>query len=132
MANCTPEDYFILKSEGVITPKMVDKLAQRFKLSHSVNKVGEAPELVIENFARNELMPNRPDVIDFLVDVFITGIEETEKIKKAVEGMIEEETKKESPKLDELNQAITEINIVKREFDIRLDVLLEIAISGKP
>ncbi len=36
------------------------------------------------------------------------------------------------PKLDELNQAITEINMTKREFDIKLDVLLEIAMTGKP
>ncbi len=36
------------------------------------------------------------------------------------------------PKLDELNQAITEINMTKREFNTRLDFLLELAISGKP
>ena len=132
MANCTPEDYFAKQSQGMITPKMLDKLAQRFRLSHSVNKVGEAPELVLDNFARNELMPDHPDVIDFLVDVYITGIEETKKLKKKVEVRLKEETKKESPKLDELNQIITEINTTKREFHTKLDFLLELAMTGKP
>ncbi len=102
------------------------------RLSNSVKEAGEVPELALDNFVRNELMPEHPDVIDFLVDLFITGIEEAKKVKEGVESMIEEETKKESPKLDELNQSIIEINMVKREFDIRLDVLLELAISGKP